>query len=82
MYCVLSAEPLVYQNKIIRGHVACCVLYVENRALGVSDHDYPRVSGLLCTFGEGRALGAYNQDYPRVGGMQCIVCWRQSPWCT
>ena len=32
----------MYLTKLIQGMVACCVLCVEGRALGVSDQDYPR----------------------------------------
>ena len=48
MYCVLGVEPLVYLTKIIQGLVACWVLGVGGKALGVSDQYYPRAGGLKC----------------------------------
>ena len=37
VYCALGAEPLVYLTNIIRVLVACYVLCVGRRALGVPD---------------------------------------------
>ena len=53
MYCVLGAELLVYLIKSIRELVACCVLCVGGRALGVSEQDFfkGRWPAVFCVVG-------------------------------
>ena len=49
VYCVLEAKTTKYLTKIFQCLVAWFVLSIGGRALGVSNRDYPKAGGQLCT---------------------------------